>query len=585
MNTRKTAVLVAALFAGSLTITSSAIAIQAPPAVGVDEALRADKMKTIARRDARAQDAVAKVQAKIAQWKSDPATAPYAQRMEAELMSIQMFGSGETDSRLKDDVDLLATAGSVTSKPPTADELAPLQARYAKLAADLDDRILVKDFDRLVKKHDRFIRYTSLGLWDKNKIAEELQSMEEMAASAPDIAFGRAETLRGLQDRRLAAVPKLVYVGTQPHEEFALSPNRRSVGIVEETLAGQPKVEHATLMVQNSDGKWTDITTPNNPALGMPFAPPLSLWMKSRMAEGRVPAITFELPPNMTAQDVLDGKLDDYFKRNMTEIANTKQAALVGIFDNFDQQLAANSFGDDGRTPFYMFDPKIDKANANADFVKKSLKGAYANPKAMWPDLSSHYGDKAIPDGPERVRDAWKHVREAIGKTGPNIAYFSSAGSFHGSKYPTKANDEKLAWSGNEAWNKLDYYYPGEGVLDWLGVEAIGTDPTTDPKGPNLTEAIDQFFFEVRSSNWQNTPVALTGLSPAAGGNPAIESEWIPLVFQRVIPGTYPNVSIVFIDLPHNLTLWTREASSAFRTNVTSNKQYQWPLRFKMLTP
>jgi hypothetical protein len=582
MKKRVVAALGAVFLAGTLANQSLAVSTVLTPA-DVDAALKADKLKTIARREPRATELFPKVEAKIQQLKSDPGTKPYGDRLAIELLNINMYGGGETESRLKEDLDLLQVAAG-NFKPPSADELKPLQDRYAKLVAEIDDRALVKDFDRLGRRHDKFIRYTSLGLWDKDKIASELQALEEMSANAPDIAFGRAEALRGLQDRKLAAVPKLVYLGTFAQEDTSISPVRRSVGLIEEGLGGSTQLEAAELLVKNPDGTMIDITTANNPAHGIPFAPPLSLWMKSRMLEGRVPAITFKLPADMSAQDVIDGKLDDYFKKNIAEIANTKEAAVVGLFTDFDQTLAANSFGDDGRTPFYKFDPKLSKMTpeqAADEYLKAARKGVYANPKAVWPDLSSHYGDKNIPDGPERVRDAWKRIQQMIGTSAPNVALFSSAGGFHGSKYAAKTAGFENA--GTQAWNKLEYYYPGDGVLDWVGVKAVGSDPTTDPKGANLNEAIDQFFFEARSSGWQNTPVALMNLAPGDTANPAAEAAWIPVVFQKIIGGTYPNVSMVFVDLPQKLTLWTREASTAYRTNVASNKNYKWPLRFKML--
>lgn len=569
-----TAALCAAFLAGTFGISASAL--QAPPQPRtVDESLKADKIKTVVRREARAQEIFPKVESNVAKLKASAETKAYGDRLERTLFEIEMFGPSESESRLKEDVDLLQEAASA-SNPPTAAELGPLQDRYAKLVSQIDDQALVKDFDRVLKRHDKFIRYTSLGLWDKTKIAEELEAMEDSVAAAPDIAFGRAETLRGLQDRKLQGVNKLVYLGTEPHEETMLSPSRRSIGIVEEGLGGIVQAETEELIIQNPDGKFVDLTAANNPANGIPFSPPLSLWMKTRMAEGRVPAITFQLPPTMTAQDVLDGKLDEYFKRNISEIASTKEAAVVGLFDNFDQELAINSFGADGRTPYYKLDAKT-----AADYEKRVQKGYYANAKALLPEMSNQYGDKNVPDGPERVRDAWKHIREIVGSSGSNISYFSTAGAFHGSKYPFKTTGLELA--GNQAWNKLEYYWPGENVLDWIGVHAVGSDPNVDPKGPNMIEAIDQFFFEVRSSAWQNTPVILAGLAPSMVTNPNAEAGWILFAFQGIIPATYPNISMVFVDIPNRLTLWTREAASAYRTNVTSNKMYKTLLRFKML--
>ena len=581
----------------------NALAAQPAATIGVSAELKADKLKSIYRREPRAQALVEKTEANIVKLKANPATAAQGQRLQRELLRIQMMGAGETEARLKEDVGLLEAASGVLNAPPAAD-LAPLQERYKKFISDLDDRILVKDFDRLIKRHDRFVRYTSLGLWDKDKISSELDKMEEMSSSAPDIAFGKSEVLKGFQDRRLASVPKLVYMGSDPHEEVYLSPDRRSVGVLEEGLGGLSPIETANLVLQNPDGTLVDFTTANNPAHGVPFSPPLSLWMKTRMLEGRVPAITLNLAdsqsvadfaqnnpgtasgttPLLVVQDVVDGKLDDYLKRNVDLISKTKQAAVLGLFDNFDGELAANSFGKDGRTAFYMFDAKIgklDPAAAKEEAIKRTEKGGFAVAKSLPPELSNQYGDAAVPDGPERVRDAWKHIHHVIGTSAPNVAYYSTAGSFHGSK--TAFKFPGLFGAGTQAWNKLDYYYPGEGVLDWVGVRAVGLDPAEEPKGPNIAESVDQFFSELRTSGWQNTPVILSGVAPSATTSPASEAAWILTVFQKMIPGTYPNVSIVLVDAPEHLTLWSRDAASAYRTNVASNKFYKWPLRFKML--
>lgn len=567
--------------------------------------LKANKIKSIVRREAGAQDAIPKVEARAAQLQSDPSTAAYGARLAQELVNIEMTGAGEMEGRLKDDVALLqAAAGNF--QPPSAADLAPLQERYKKFVSDLDDSIFVKDYERLLKKHDKFVRYTSLGLWDKDKIASELQKMEEMAASAPDIAYGRAEGLRGLQNRKLASVKNLVYVGTYPHEEAFLSKDRRSVAVVEEGLGGTVPIETADLVMQNPDGTMCEMNTCNNPAYGMPFSPPLALWMKARMLEGRVPAITFELPDSETAarfaannpgakvdgdsnkligvQDVLDGKLDDYFKKNVGIVSDTKEAAIVGFFNDFDRDIAENAFGADGRTPFYMFDPKLAKGSpeeVRTEFLKRTEKGTYANAKSLWPELSNHYGDPNVPDGPERVRDAWKHIKQIIGTT-PNLAYYSTAGAYHGSKIAFKTLS--LASAGTQAWNKLEYYWPGDGTLDWVGVQATGPDPSVEPKGPNVVDSIDQFFSEARSSAWQNTPVMLRGISPGPTPTPENESAWIATVFSKLIKGTCgPNTTIVLVDVPQKLTLWTPDGATAYRTNVTSDKFYKWPLRFKML--
>jgi hypothetical protein len=581
MRKASTAALVAAFLAGTLSNYACAATT-----AGVAEDLKTDKLKSLTRREAKVSDLIPKVEARVAALKANSATAAYGDRLGHELIEIEMFGPGESDERLKADMDFLQTAAAA-NQPPTSDELKPLQERYARLMAKLDDTALVKDYDRLLKRHDKLVRYAAAGIWDKDKIASELEQMEQMAESAPDIAFGAAESLRGLQQRRLAAVDKLVYLGTHPHEEWYLSRNRRSVGVLEEGAGGSVPIENADLTIQNADGSLVDLSAANNVSAGAPFSPPLSLWMKTRMVEGKVPSITFRLPETVAngqplgAQDIIDGKLDDYFKRNLQAIAETKEAAIVGLFTDFDRGLAANAFGKDGRTPFYMLDPKMKETGeaAHAEYLKRSEKGVYANAKVLWPELSNQYGDPNTPDGPERVRDAWKHIRALAGDTTPNVAYFSTAGAYHGSKSAYKFEPT----AGTQAWNKLEYYWPGKDVLDWLGIEAVGPDPASDPKGPNIVEAVDPFFYEVRTSDWQAVPVVLRAVSPSTTPNPSLEPNWILSLFSQMIPGKYPNVSIVFVDAPEKLTLWSRDSAAAYRTNVASNKFYKWPLRFKML--
>jgi hypothetical protein len=604
MHISKRAALAAVLLAAcTLPAGTAARAVQSAGTLSLSD-MKSDKLKSIYRREPRAQAAVPKVEAKIAQWKTDPSTAAYAARLEDELNRITMTGPSETEARLKLDVDLLEAAAAAGAKPPSQEELAALQDRYKKFVSELDDTVLVKDYDRLLKRHDRFIRHTSLGLWDKDKIASELDKMEEMRAAAPDMAYGRSESLAGLQNRRLAAVKNLVYLGTYPHEEIFLSTDRRSVGVLEEGVGGTVPLETADLVVQNPDGTMIDLETANNPARAVPFSPPLSLWMKERMLEGRVPAITLRLPdsatvrqfkelhPGTTAdttkllvvQDIIDGKLDDYLRKNIGLVAATKEAAIIGLLDNFDGDMAQNSFGADGRTPFYMLDPKFAKMSAEdarQEYLKRAEKGMFANAKSLTPELSNKYGDANIPDGPERVRDAWKHMRQTVASVGPNIAYYSTAGAYHGSK--TAFKSQELADAGTQAWNKLEYYWPGESVLDWVGVQAIGPDPSENPKGPNVEDSVEQFFSEARTSGWAQTAAMLRAVAPGAKPNPAAEPVWIATVFQKLIKSGYPLTNIVFVEAPDKLTLWSRDAATAYRANVTSDKFYKWPLRFKML--
>ncbi len=584
------------VFAASL-VTLLAVSLSsansAPPATtslgpaSVEE-LREDKLKRLFKRDPRAQDLMPKIEAKLSAMAKESPDAPLYQRLRFTVNEIVMAGGSLGDVRTRADVDVLE-AITRDHKEPTSAELAPLQERYKKICDQFDDMVLTKDLDRAFKVHDKLVKYTSLGLWDKDKISSELERIEGLIGNAPDIAYGSSELLSTYKNRKLAAVPKLVYVGSFPREENYLTNDRRSEAVIEST-GGSVALETADFVIQDSNGRLVDFTESCNPLRGIPFSPPLSLWMKGKILVGRVPAVSFRLadksiPSAFKVQDVIDGKLDDYLKKNLGAVGSVKLPMLIGFLSEFDRDAAANSFGEDGKTPYYVYmDPKLkDFAPEKlGDELKKRIdKGVFANAKTVSADLSNKYGDAQIPDGPERVRDAWKHFKKILSESGDTLSFYSTAGAFYGNKSAAKLTGSLAA--GNQVWNKMEYYWPGESVFDWIGINAIGTDPAADTKGPNLMESISPFMQDVRSTSWQATPVMLRGLAPSEERSPLTEASWITTVFQKIIPATFPNINMVFVNIPDNLTLWTGEGMSAYRTNVASNKFYKWPLRFKTL--
>ena len=563
------------------------------------EELRAEKTKNLNKRDPRAEDLLKKAQTYCDKLKQSNQS--MGARMQKAIDQITFTAGSSGDNRIKADMELLEAIAKDHKEPSEAD-LAPLQERYKKLCEKFDDAIFNKDFDRAFHIHDKLVRFTSIGLWDKDKISSEMERMEGLVERAPDAAFGKAQLFDSCKNKKLAHVPKLVYVGDSPQEQMYLTNDRPSTILLDEGCGKPVNMELAEHYVQGPDGKLTNFNECNAPALGLPFSPPLSLWAKTRIHEGRLPAVLLKLVDSQTkanvpayaaakgefntVADVASGKLDEYFKANVKELGPEKSPVLLGLFSDFDREAAATAFGADGTAPFYwLLDPKLKDMpeSKRADEVKKrSEKGVYAGPKGTSAELSNKYGDPAIPDGPERVRDSWKKLSKIISESGrDSIAMFCSAGAFHGNKNGAKFEPE----AGNQAWNKLEYYWPGENVIDWVGVNAVGSDPTSDPKGANLMEAIEPFMAEARSSSWQATPVMLVDAAPFRKPNPLNESAWITTMFNKIIGGTFPNILAIFVSTPNDLTLWAPEGKSAFRSYVSSNKAFNYPLRFKALTP
>ncbi len=70
------------------------------------------------------------------------------------------------------------------------------------------------------------------------------------------------------------------------------------------------------------------------------------------------------------------------------------------------------------------------------------------------------YGDPTLADGPERFRDAYRHIVTLFRNNGAvNITWF-----FHVDAYSAP----------EQAWNTIAAYYPGDEYVDWLGVSVYG---------------------------------------------------------------------------------------------------------------
>ncbi len=70
------------------------------------------------------------------------------------------------------------------------------------------------------------------------------------------------------------------------------------------------------------------------------------------------------------------------------------------------------------------------------------------------------YGDPHYPDGPERFKDAYRHIIDIFRAEGAfNVTWFFHADAL---SHP------------NVEWNKIKYYYPGDEYIDWVGLSSYG---------------------------------------------------------------------------------------------------------------
>ena len=104
------------------------------------------------------------------------------------------------------------------------------------------------------------------------------------------------------------------------------------------------------------------------------------------------------------------------------------------------------------------------------------------------------YGDPNYPDGPERYRDAYRHIISLFRAEGAtDVTWF-----FH----------YNYASSPDVAWNKPRYYYPGDAYIDWVGCSLYGAQ--------TLDEVWDGLAFSTQLATYAEDANAITSSKPRA---------------------------------------------------------------------
>ena len=136
--------------------------------------------------------------------------------------------------------------------------------------------------------------------------------------------------------------------------------------------------------------------------------------------------------PNYSMQNIIDGNFDNDLLQWFQEASNTGYPLLV-------------EFGTEVNGEWFPWNG-VHNGGAN----------------------TTGYGDPSLPDGPERFRDAYRHIIDLSRQAGAsNITWF-----FH----------IDAAGQPEESWNDFENYYPGDNYIDWVGISNYGAvTPDEDP--------------------------------------------------------------------------------------------------------
>lgn len=140
----------------------------------------------------------------------------------------------------------------------------------------------------------------------------------------------------------------------------------------------------------------------------------------------------------VTVPRLLKGDFDDYIRKVAIEVKGYGKPIMLALFSEFNWQAAAG-FGRNGTT-------RISEAE----------------------DICGQYGDPGWPDGPERLRDAHRHVIDLFREEGvKNVTWFMYANSGY---MDPKASDHSV-------WLHPKFNYPGDDYIDWVGQSTYFIDP------------------------------------------------------------------------------------------------------------
>lgn len=134
------------------------------------------------------------------------------------------------------------------------------------------------------------------------------------------------------------------------------------------------------------------------------------------------------------------------------------------------------------------------------------------------------YGNPNLYDGPERYRDAYRHIIDIFKKENVhNITWF-----FHPSIMSTPS----------EEWNAPKYYYPGDEYIDWIGISIYGAlNPKTDSWN-SFEDILSSGYKQILEIS-DNKPLAILELGVTDNHPLGKKSKWIKDAFDTILSKKY----------------------------------------------
>jgi len=138
------------------------------------------------------------------------------------------------------------------------------------------------------------------------------------------------------------------------------------------------------------------------------------------------------------------------------------------------------------------------------------------------------YGDPALPDGPERFRDAYRHVVRTMRAEGAdNILWV-----FHANHA-----DHPQA-----SWNRLEGYYPGDEYIDCIGVSVYGALTPLEEEWPDFRRCLDAVYPRLAALS-PDRPILLLEFGAARNNPLGDQAAWAEAALADLVRGRWPRLT------------------------------------------
>lgn len=213
----------------------------------------------------------------------------------------------------------------------------------------------------------------------------------------------------------------------------------------------------------------------------------------------------------------------------------------------FIRMMPRSDFIEGNQDPVYTLQKIID-GNFDNEFVQYAKSAGYFGKPIMiefgtevngnwfsWSGMyngggeTDNYGNPEMADGPERFRDAYKHIINIFRKEGAdNITWV-----FHAAA--ESAPEEK--------WNRMTEYYPGDNYIDWIGVSIYGAQEQGE-KWHTFKKLITNCYNELRTVSAMK-PIAILEFGVIEDPHKGNKAKWIHDALQLLIDSKFPGIKAI----------------------------------------